>query len=170
MQVKNFASLHPDEILITFPFLDKILILWLQDQYSIRILDLTKVFLIVAWVSGISHILITYFEAKKKIKFNTILELYFLFPFLLILSYVLFEFKNLVLISFVLLFKELILIVFRTNKLKQTIDLFYLIYLNIIIVIMNLIINMFYVEYFYYSITSLILFNSYLLINKTFKK
>jgi len=170
LSLNIFTFVIPLFILITFPFLDKILILWLQDQYSIRILDLTKVFLIVAWVSGISHILITYFEAKKKIKFNTILELYFLFPFLLILSYVLFEFKNLVLISFVLLFKELILIIFRTNKLKQIIDLFYLIYLNIIIVIMNLIINMFYVEYFYYSITSLILFNSYLLINKTFKK
>ena len=165
-----FTFVIPLFILIIFPFLDKLLILWLQDQYSIKILYLTKIFLIVAWVSGISHILITYFEAKKKIKFNTILELYFLFPFLLILSYVLFEFKNLVLISFVLLFKELILIIFRTNKLKQTIDLVYLIYLNIIIVIINLIINMYYVEYFNYSIIILILFNSYLLINKTFKK
>ena len=61
-----FTFFIPIFILIIFPFLDKILILWLQDQYSIQILDLTKIFLIVAWVSGISHILITYFEAKKK--------------------------------------------------------------------------------------------------------
>ncbi len=114
-----FAFFIPAFILIIFPFLDKILILWLQDQYSLKILELTKIFLIVAWVSGISHILITYFEAKKKIKFNTILELYFLIPFLLLLSYVLFEFKNLVLISFVLLLKECVLIVFRANKLKK---------------------------------------------------
>ena len=165
-----FAFFIPVFILIIFPFLDKILILWLQDQYSVKILELTKIFLIVAWVSGISHILITYFEAKKKIKFNTILELYFLIPFLLLLSFVLFESKNLVLISFVLLFKECMLIVFRTNKLKKKIDFVNLIYLNIFIVIINLIMNMYYKEYFYYSITILILFNSYLLINKAFKK
>ena len=165
-----FSFFIPIFILIIFPFLDKILILWLQDQYSIQILDLTKIFLIVAWVAGISHILITYFEAKKKIKFNTILELYFLFPFLLLLFYVLFEFKNLVLISFVLLFKECMLMLFRANKLKKKIDLLNLIYLNIFIVIMNLIINMYYKEYFYYSIIILILFNSYLLINKTLNK
>ena len=165
-----FTFVIPLFILIIFPFLDKLLILWLQDQYSIKILYLTKIFLIVAWVSGISHILITYFEAKKKIKFNTILELYFLFPFLLVLFYVLFEFKNLILISFVLLLKECMLIIFRTNKLKQTINLLNLIYLNIVIVIGNLIISMYYEEYFYYSIIILILFNSYLVINKTFKK
>ena len=56
----------PIFILITFPFLEKLLIFWLQDQYSKKILELTKIFLIVSWISGISHILITFFEGKKK--------------------------------------------------------------------------------------------------------
>ena len=165
-----FTFIIPLFILIIFPFLDKALIFWLQDQYSIEILYLTKIFLVVAWVSGISHILITYFEAKKKIKFNTILELYFLFPFLLLLSYILFEFKNLILISFVLLLKECALIIFRTNKIKQTINLLNFIYLNISFVIVNLIINMCYNEYFFYSSIALILFNSFLIVKKSFKK
>ena len=165
-----FTFITPLFILSIFPFLDEVLVLWLKDQYSIEILYLTKIFLIVAWVSGISHILITYFEAKKKIKFNTILELYFLFPFLILLSYILFEFKNLILISFVLLIKECALIIFRTNKIKQTIDLLSLIYLNILIVVFNLIINIYYNEYFYYSFISLILFNSFLIIKKSLKK
>tara|TARA_Y100000996_G_scaffold285_1_gene279 strand:- start:23551 stop:24942 length:1392 start_codon:yes stop_codon:yes gene_type:complete len=165
-----FTFIIPLFILIIFPFLDEVLVLWLKDQYSIEILYLTKIFLIVAWVSGISHILITYFEAKKKIKFNTILELYFLFPFLLLLFYILFEFKNLILISFVLLLKECALIIFRTNKIKQRIDLLSLIYLNILIVVVNLIINIYYNEYFYYSFISLVLFNSFLIIKKNLKK
>ncbi len=165
-----FTFVVPLLILIIFSFLDKILILWLQDQYSNEILNLTKIFLVVAWISGISHILITYFEAKKKIKFNTILELYFFFPFLFLLSYILFEYKNLILISLVLLLKEFMLIIFRANKIKQNIDLLNLIYFNVIIVITNLIINLYYKEYFYYSFAVLVLFYSFLIKKKTFKK
>ncbi len=168
--VNIYAFVVPLLILIFFPFLEKLLIFWLQDQYSNKILNLTKIFLIVSWVSGISHILITYFEGKKKIKFNTILELYFLAPFLFALSYILFEFKNLILISFVLLIKECILIIFRTNKIKQQIIMLNSIYLNITIVILNLIINLYHKEYFYFSFIILILFNSYLLMKKRIKK
>ncbi len=168
--LNTFAFIIPFFILIVFPFLDKILYFWLQDQYSDKILELTKVFLIVSWISGISHILITFFEGKKKIKFNTILEIYFLVPFLLALFYILFEFKDLILISFVLMLKECILIIFRTNKLKKNIYELHSIYLNIIIVIINLIVNMYYNQYFIYSFLILILFNSFLIIKKRFGK
>ena len=161
-----FTFIIPIFILFSFPFLDRILFFWLQDQYSEQILGLTKIFLIVSWISGISHILITFFEGKKKIKFNTILEIYFLVPFLLALSYILFEFKNLILISFVLLLKECMLIIFRTNKIKKNIYLPYSIYLNIIIVVINLIANMYYNQYFLYSFIMLILFNSFLIMKK----
>ena len=161
-----FTFIIPIFILVTFPFLDRILFFWLQDQYSEKILELTKIFLIVSWISGISHILISFFEGKKKIKFNTILEIYFLVPFLLALSYILFEFKNLILISFVLLLKECMLIIFRTNKIKKNIYFVYSIYLNIIIVLINLVVNMYYNQYFLYSFIMLILFNSFLIMKK----
>ena len=64
--LNSFVFIIPFFILIIFPFLDKLLVFWLQDQYSEKILELTKIFLIVSWISGISHILITFFEGKKK--------------------------------------------------------------------------------------------------------
>ena len=168
--LNTFTFVIPFFILITFPFLDKLLFFWLQDQYSEKILELTKIFLVVSWISGISHILITFFEGKKKIKFNTILEIYFLFPFLIALFYVLFEFKNLIFISFILLIKECILLIFRTNKIKKNIHKLHSIYLNIIIVIINLLVNMYFHQYFIYSFIILILFNFFLIIKKKSKK
>ncbi len=168
--LNTFTFIIPFFLLITFPFLDKLLIFWLQDQYSEKILELTKIFLIISWISGISHILITFFEGKKKLKFNTILEVYFLFPFLLALFYVLIQFENLVYVSFILLLKESILIIFRTNKIKKNIYKLQLIYLNIIIVIINLLVNLYYNQYFIYSFIILILFNSFLIIEKRARK
>ena len=168
--LNSFVFIIPFFILIIFPFLDKLLVFWLQDQYSEKILELTKIFLIVSWISGISHILITFFEGKKKIKFNTIIEIYFLFPFLLILFYVLIKFESLIFISFILLFKECMLMLFRSNKIRKNIYKLHSIYLNIIIVIINLVINMYYNQYFLYSFIILILFNSFLIIKMRSRK
>ena len=106
-------------LLITFPFLDEFFLIWLKDQFTNQILDLTKIFLIITWLSGISHILITYFEGRKKIKFNTLIELYLLFPFLITLIIVVLNFQNLIYISSVLLIKEIILLVLRAQKIKH---------------------------------------------------
>ncbi len=168
--LNSFVFIIPFFILIIFPFLDKLLVFWLQDQYSEKILELTKIFLIVSWISGISHILITFFEGKKKIKFNTIIEIYFLFPFLLTLFYVLIKFESLIFISFILLFKECMLMLFRSNKIRKNIYKLHSIYLNIIIVIINLVINMYYNQYFLYSFIILILFNSFLIIKMRSRK
>ena len=168
--LNSFAFIIPIFILITFPFLEKLLIFWLQDQYSKKILELTKIFLIVSWISGISHILITFFEGKKKIKLNTIIEIYLLFPFLLTLFYVLIKYENLIFISFILLLKECMLMFFRTNKIKENIYKLHSIYLNIIIVIINLIVNIYYNQYFLYSFILLILFNSFLIVKMRSRK
>jgi len=168
--LNTFSFIIPFFLLIAFFFLDKLLIFWLQNQYSETILELTKIFLIISWISGISHILITFFEGKKKLKFNTILEIYFLFPFLLVLFYVLIQYENLIYVSFILLLKEMILLIFRTNKIKKNIYKLQLIYLNIIIVIINLLINIYYNQYFIYSFILLILFNSFLFIEKRYRK
>ena len=146
-------------LLMCFPFLENFLKLWLGNQYTVEILNLTKIFLITAWISGISHILISYFEGKKKVKFNSMLEVYLITPFILILILILFQFKNLILISFVLLIKELILIFFRANKIRYTINNIIIIYLNIFMVFLNLLVSIYFDEYFYLSFLLLILTN-----------
>ena len=66
-----YSLIMPILLLLIFPFLENFLSFWLKNQFSKEILDLTKIFLIIAWLGGISHILITYFEGKNKL--NTIL-------------------------------------------------------------------------------------------------
>ncbi len=153
-------------LLITFPFLDEFLLIWLKDQFTNQILDLTKIFLIITWLSGISHILITYFEGRKKIKFNTLIELYLLFPFLITLIIVVLNFQNLIYISSVLLIKEIILLVLRAQKIKHKIKNLMSIYFIITLVILNLIINLYYEAYFIYTFFLLLIFSIYLILKR----
>ena len=129
-------------------------------------MDLTKIFLIITWLSGISHILITYFEGKKKIKFNTLIELYLLFPFLITLIIVVLNFQNLIYISSVLLIKEIILLVLRAQKIKHKIRNLMSIYFIITLVILNLIINLYYEAYFIYTFFLLLIFSIYLILKR----
>ena len=153
-------------LLIIFPFLDEFLLIWLKDQFSKQILDLTKIFLIITWLSGISHILITYFEGKKKIKFNTLIELYLLFPFLISVAIVVLYFKNLIYISTVLLIKEIILLILRAQKIKNKIENLMSIYFIITLVILNLIMNLNYEAYFIYTFLILLIFSIYLILRR----
>ncbi len=153
-------------LLIIFPFLDELLLIWLKDEFTQQILDLTKIFLIITWLSGISHILITYFEGKKKIKFNTLIEIYLLFPFLISLAIVVLNFKNLIYISTVLLIKEILLLILRAQKIKNKIENLMYIYFLIILVILNLIVNLNYEAYFIYTFLVLLIFSLFLILKK----
>ena len=154
-----YSFIVPFFLLMLFPFLENLLKIWLNNQYSNEILNLTKIFLITAWISGISHILISFFEGKKKIKFNSILEIYLIIPFILVLTLILFQFKNLVFISFVLLAKEIVLILFRVNNIKYVIDNIMIIYVNIFLVVLTMLISIYYDAYFYLSLLILVLTN-----------
>ena len=157
----NFYTLIiPILLLLVFPFLENFLNIWLKDQFSKKILDLTKIFIIVAWLSGISHILIAYFDGKKKIKYNTILELYLIIPFLIILFIVLLKFENLIYVSLVLFTKEIILLLFRSQKIKKKINNLITVYFIIIMVTINLIVSLKYDIYFLYSYLALAIFNT----------
>merc|ERR1711966_122129 len=57
-----YTFLIPILLLMLFPFLEYLLKIWLDNQYTNEILNLTKIFLISSWISGISHILIAFFE------------------------------------------------------------------------------------------------------------
>ncbi len=167
----NFYTLIvPILLLLIFPILDSFLSFWLKDQFSEKILDLTKIFIIIAWLSGISHILITYFEGKKKIKFNTLLELYLIIPFLTVLLFVLFKFENLIYISTILFAKEIILLFFRSQKIKNKINNLIRMYLIIIIVAVNLLISLKYDVYFLYSYVILFIYSVVVLFREYYKK
>ena len=154
--LKFFVFFVPIFILIIFPFLNDLLNLWLKDQNSNNILNLTKIFLIISWISGISHLLIVYFEGTQKIKINTQLELYLIIPFLFLMLYIILKYNNLIYVSLVLLFKEFVLLIFRTRKIKSEINSITIIYLSIIMVIFNLLISLYIDQYFIYSFTTLI--------------
>ena len=149
--INFYILIIPIFLLIIFPILENFLSFWLKDQFSNQILDLTKIFLIVAWLAGISHILIAYFEGKKQIKYNTLLEVYLILPFLIALIITLFKFQNLIYISFILFAKEIILLLFRSQKIKKKINNLFIMYSIIIIVTVNLIISLRYENYFLYS-------------------
>ena len=103
--------------------------------------------------------MIAFFEGKKKVKFNSILEVYLIVPFVLVLTLILFQFKNLIFISFVLLTKEIVLIFFRANKIRYVIDNIMIINVNIFLVVLNMLISIYYEGYFYFSFLILILTN-----------
>ncbi len=175
-EIKNFyyslniySFIIPLLLLSIFPFLDEILIFWLKNEYSTQILNLTKVFLIISWISGISHILIAYFEGKKKIKFNTILEITLVIPFLICLILILVGFENLLYISLVLLIKEYLLFILRSNKIKRNVKSLINVYINVFFVILILIISINYEQFFLISMFFLLIFNSIVLAKKVYK-
>ncbi len=164
-----YTFVVPLVLLTIFPFLDKLLFFWLNDEYSPQILNLTKVFLIISWISGISHILIAFFEGKKEIRFNTILEISFIIPFLICLVLILFSFKNLLYISFILLLKEYVLFVVRSNKLQKNIKSLIDIYLNVLFVILILFVSINYEQFFYIAMFFLVIFNVIVLFKKAYR-
>ena len=168
--INFYTFIMPILLLLIFPILENLLSIWLKNQYSEKILDLTKIFIIIAWLSGISHILITYFEGKKQIKYNTLLELYFIFPFIIILLIILLKFKNLIYISAIIFAKEIILLLFRSQKIKTKIENLYTIYSLIIMVSINLIISIKYEIYFIYSYLILFFFSAVIFYREYNKK
>jgi len=119
--LKLFLKVIPIFIFILFPFYEFILKFWLGEQYDQKILLLTKVFSICAIFSCASHLLITKFEASKSLKKNLKIELSFI-PFFLTLLYFLTSNRySLITISFLILFKEVILLILRLTILKKVI-------------------------------------------------
>ena len=92
---------------------------------------MTKIFSLCAIFSCASHLLITKFEASKTLSKNLKIE-FFLMPFFLISLYYLTSNKfSLIEISYLILFKEVILLLFRLNLLKKIIENIIIYYLYI---------------------------------------
>ena len=122
---------------------------WLGNEDSLLILNLTKIFSLVAIYSSVSHILITKYEADQKSKKNFRIEFSLLPFFLTILCYLFINDSSLLFISLLILIKELSLVMLRLYflsskdiKIKK-----YLIYLLIFFLLLILsFINM---DFFY---------------------
>ena len=135
--LKLFLKIIPIFIFILFPFYEFILKFWLGGQYDQQILLLAKVFSICAIFSCASHLLITKFEASKSLKKNLKIELSFI-PFFLTLLYFLASNRySLIAISFLILFKEVILLILRLTILKKVIKDLNFFYTCILIILLT---------------------------------
>ena len=118
-----FIMLIPIIILLLIPFYPNILRLWLGQSYTDEILVLTKIFSLIAIYSCTSHILITKFEADKKLNINLKIETCLMPFFLSCLYFTITSGFSLSAISILILFKELILLFVRfyffRNQIQQ---------------------------------------------------
>ena len=147
--LKIFVKYIPILLFVLFPLYSIILNFWLGDEYSLLILNLTKIFTLIAVYSCISHILITKYEADQNSKKNFRIELSLLPLFLLILGYLFIKFDSLLFISILILVKEIFLVLLRLYflsskviKIKQY--LIYILIYPILLILSFLNMNFFY--------------------------
>jgi O-antigen/teichoic acid export membrane protein len=115
ISLKIFIFVVPLLIFILFNFFNIFFEFWLGKNSSSEIVNLAKIFSIIAWVSGLSHLIISYYEGSGSIKKNSIIEITF-FPIFFIFLYFLILNKDLIIISYFILLKEIILFFLRSIK------------------------------------------------------
>ena len=159
--INIFLSYIPVLIFLLFPFYEKLLQLWLGTNYDPRILDLAKVFSLVAIFSSNSHLLITKFEADQTSKKNFYYEIIILPIFLFFLILFVNSYKSLLYISYLILIKETLLLFIRLFNLKNRIFFIGKYYINILSFIILLIMSSFNYFYFYFFIITILFMNFY---------
>ena len=125
-------------IFIIFPFYKKFLLFWLGNHFNENIILLTKIFSLSVIFSCLSHILITEFEAKKKLNNNIKIEIFILPFFLFLLIFLVSKNYSLLIISLLILVKEWILLLIRLYILRKTIFNFKVYFIFTIIFMMML--------------------------------
>jgi O-antigen/teichoic acid export membrane protein len=120
ISLKIFIFVVPLLIFILFNFFNIFFEFWLGKNSSSEIVNLAKIFSIIAWVSGLSHLIISYYEGSGSIKKNSIIEISF-FPFFFIFLYFLIMNKDLIIISYFILLKEIVLFFLRSIKIIKKI-------------------------------------------------
>lgn len=107
-------------LLIGYDFFDNILVWWLKKNFNIQFLNFFYLFLLLTFIACCSHILISFFEANFKAKQNTIYESYSIFPFIILLIFLIYK-QNIFGAIILILSKEIILFFFRLNHIKTQI-------------------------------------------------
>ncbi len=159
--INIFLSYIPLIIFSLFPFYEIFLQLWLGFSYDPFILILTKIFSLVAIFSSNSHLLITKFEADQSSKKNFYYELIILPLFLFFLISFANFYKSLLYISYLILVKEIILLLIRLFNLKKKIFFVRKYYANIFSFIILLVLSNLNYLYFYILIIMILLMNLY---------
>jgi len=126
--IKIFLIFIPTIIFLFFPLFELFLKLWLGNQFNNDILELTKVFSLSVIFSCVSHILVTKFEATQTLKYNLKIEFYLMPFFLALLFYFSINSFSIFTIGILILFKEIILLFFRLNLLKKSVNNFKIYY------------------------------------------
>ena len=144
-----FLKYIPVTVFLFFPAYPYLLKFWLGNEYSDLILDLTKIFSLIAIFSCISHILVTKYEADQLSKLNFKIEITFLPFFLFGIIYLTSTGETLTKISVLILIKELILLVFRIYFLNIIPSLMRLYYIFLFALIFLLIISFYNFKLFY---------------------
>lgn len=155
--LRIFLNIIPILIFILFPLYELFLNFWLNDQYSQKILLLTKIFSLCAIFSCASHILITKFEASKTLSRNLKIE----FLFMPIFIYSLYFFTkgkfSLIEISFLILSKEVVLLFLRLNLLRKVIKNLFIHYIYILFFLLTLYLSINFENLFYIFLLGLII-------------
>lgn len=127
--IKIFLIFIPIIIFLFFPLFELFLKLWLGSQFNNHILELTKIFSLSVIFSCASHILVTKFEATQTLKHNLKFEFSLMPFFLILLFYLTVNSFSILMIGSLILFKEIILLFFRLNLLKKSINNFKIYYI-----------------------------------------
>ena len=127
--IKIFLIFIPTIIFLFFPLFELFLKLWLGNQFNYQILELTKIFSLSVIFSCSSHILITKIEATQTLKHNLKFEFSLMPFFLILLFYLTVNSFSILIIGSLILLKEIILLFFRLNLLKKSINNFKIYYI-----------------------------------------
>ena len=152
-----FLKYIPIFIFLLFPIYPIILKLWLSNQYSLLIHDLTKIFSLIAIFSCTSHILVTKFESAQLSNLNFRIEIIFLPFFFITLIYLCVNSFSLILIATLILLKEIVFIFCRLYLLKPKTNITIL-YLNLIIFPILLILSFNNMDLFYLLLALIIFY------------
>lgn len=125
-------------IIFFFDYYDWAIKLWVNNNATDEMTELTKIFSISFLFASISHLLVTSLEAKNNINKNLKIEFIF-FPFFIIIPFVMFttlDNKNLLLISvaFLILVKEFIFLVIRFLIIKKEVYNFYFKFICVVLI------------------------------------
>jgi O-antigen/teichoic acid export membrane protein len=118
LSLKIFIFIIPIIIFLLFNLFDLFFSFWLKNNSNSEIINLAKIFSIVSWVSCMSHLIVTYYEGNGIIKKNTMIELKF-YPIFLSFLFIAVLNKNLLLITIVILLKEIFLFFLRSITLSK---------------------------------------------------
>ena len=153
-----FLKYIPLCIFLLFPIYPIILKFWLNNEYSILIHDLAKIFSLIAIFSCTSHILITKYESDQISNINFKIEFIFLPFFFSFLIYLCVNSYSLIFISSLILIKEAIFIFFRLYFLRLKTKNVLSYYLNLIVFPILLVLSFNNMNLFYILLILLIIY------------